>query len=170
MRSRHGEEAHNHPAPYQRLTRDSRAPVAESILSLVLSLSKGCRRAPWPSATRQRPIVKVGQTFLSALLVSTQRFVRLPLSSQGRGPGGEVLLPKCRQKNGLRRLYSRGDRPVAPTRGRAVRLLRGSPPSSGRSANIKVRPMPASSQDSIFSSKLGCIFSTRRRCAVRGGA
>ena len=41
--------------------------------------------------------MKVGQTFLSALLVFKQRFVRLPLSSQERGPGGEVLLPECRQ-------------------------------------------------------------------------
>ena len=39
--------------------------------------------------------LKVGQTFLSALLVFTQHFVRLPLSSQERGPAGEVLLPEC---------------------------------------------------------------------------
>ncbi len=44
----------------------------------------------------------MGQTFLSALLVFTQRFVRLPLSSQERGPGGEVLLPECGQKKSVR--------------------------------------------------------------------
>ena len=72
--------------------------------------------APWPTAARLRPIVKVGQTFLSARLVPTQRFVRLPLSSQEKGPGGEVLLPKCRQKNGSCRFY-RGN-----TGGRSTRV------------------------------------------------
>ncbi len=52
--------------------------------------------------------VKVGQTFLSALLVFTQHFVRLPLSSRERGPGGEVLLPKGTQKKDSCRLYSVG--------------------------------------------------------------
>ncbi len=57
--------------------------------------------------------VKVGQTFLSALLI--------------------VLLPQCRQKRGLRRLYR------ANTRSRAVRLLWGFPRCSRRSANTAFR-------------------------------
>ncbi len=61
--------------------------------------------------------MKVGQTFLSAVLVFTQRFVRLPLSSQERGPGGEVFLPECSQKKGLRRLYRANTRSPADRTG-----------------------------------------------------
>ena len=61
--------------------------------------------------------VKVGRTFLSALLVFTQRFVGLPLSSQERGQGGEVLLPECSQTDTAARRETATPPPAPPRRG-----------------------------------------------------
>ncbi len=112
-----------------------RAERRRSFWSFFLGVQEKGRREE-KSTKYKEACVKVGQTFLSAHLVFTQHFVRLPLSSQERGPGGAVLLPECRQKKGLRRLYR------ANTRGRAVRFLGGFPGCSGRSAKPAFRCVP----------------------------